>query len=42
MPTINNTSTNITYTVPLAWECPRCHRMNVPHVNHCDCVYGVQ
>ena len=20
-----------------AWECPRCHRMCAPHVDHCDC-----
>lgn len=20
-----------------AWECPRCQRMNAPHVDHCDC-----
>lgn len=22
---------------PKAWECSRCHRMNAPHVDHCDC-----
>mgnify|MGYP007083421604 CR=1 FL=1 len=20
-----------------AWECPRCQRMNAPHVDRCDC-----
>lgn len=24
-------------TTRTAWECPRCHRMNAPHVDHCDC-----
>lgn len=19
------------------WECPRCHQINAPHINHCDC-----
>lgn len=22
---------------PKAWECPRCHRINAPHIDHCDC-----
>ena len=21
-----------------AWECPRCHKVNAPHVEKCDCV----
>jgi hypothetical protein len=21
-----------------AWECPRCHKVNAPHVDKCDCV----
>jgi len=20
-----------------AWECPRCHKINAPHVDRCDC-----
>jgi len=24
--------------VRAAWECPRCHRINAPHVDKCDCV----
>lgn len=20
-----------------AWECPRCHKINAPHVNQCEC-----
>lgn len=22
----------------IGWECPRCHKINAPHVNQCDCV----
>lgn len=22
---------------PVAWECPRCRRINAPHVERCDC-----
>lgn len=22
---------------PTPWECPRCHRINAPHAEHCDC-----
>lgn len=24
-------------TEPKAWECIRCHRINAPHVDRCDC-----
>lgn len=24
------------------WECPRCHRVNAPHVDRCDCPGGNQ
>lgn len=23
-----------------AWECPRCHRINAPHVDKCDCQHA--
>lgn len=23
-----------------AWECPRCRRVNAPHLDHCDCQPG--
>lgn len=25
------------HQVPAAWECPRCRRVNAPHVRYCDC-----
>ena len=30
---------NETFPKPAAaWECPRCHRINAPHTERCDCV----
>jgi hypothetical protein len=26
-----------TFSIRQPWECPRCHRINGPHVDHCDC-----
>ena len=26
-----------TTRLPAAWECPRCHTINAPHVNQCTC-----
>ena len=23
--------------IPSAWECPRCHVINAPHVDRCNC-----
>jgi hypothetical protein len=23
--------------IPTGWQCPRCQRINAPHVDHCDC-----
>lgn len=23
---------------PVGWECPRCHKINSPHINQCDCL----
>jgi hypothetical protein len=23
--------------LPMGWLCPRCHKVNGPHVNSCDC-----
>ena len=25
------------FVVPKPWICPRCNRMNAPHIGHCTC-----
>lgn len=29
------------WMTPVGWECPRCHAVNAPHVNQCNCRPGV-
>lgn len=33
----NNTGVNVTLAMPTGWVCPRCGRVNAPHVDQCVC-----